>query len=48
MSPDGMGWSWDELSNTPPYVRRFCLDLLNIKRRVHAEAMERARNAHGG
>lgn len=25
-----MHWSWDELQATPLYVRRYCLDILNM------------------
>ena len=32
-----MGWSWRDLDDAPPYVRRFCLDLMTIRRRVAAE-----------
>jgi hypothetical protein len=28
---DGMGWSWDELQNTPAYVRRYCSDFLHAR-----------------
>ena len=39
-----MGWSWREMhEETPPYVRRFCTDLLMIKRRIHNEMAERSR-----
>lgn len=24
-----MHWSWDELQDTPMYVRRYCIDFLN-------------------
>jgi hypothetical protein len=43
MRPDGMGWSWEDLQNTPPYVKRYCIDFLNIQRRVEAGAIEKAR-----
>ena len=26
----GMSWSWEQLQTTPPYVRRFCLDFLEL------------------
>lgn len=25
-----MHWSWDQLQSTPMYVRRYCLDILNM------------------
>lgn len=28
----GMGWSWTDLQETPPYVRMFCRDLLGMTR----------------
>jgi len=37
----GMGWSWRQLEETPPYVRRFCLDLLSVKRRIAKENADR-------
>lgn len=43
-----MGWSWEDMEHTPPYVKRFCTDLLMIRRRIQAEAAERARGSHGG
>lgn len=48
MSPDGMGWSWRDLEDTPPYVRKFCIDLLNVKRRAENTAIERARDKNRG
>jgi hypothetical protein len=47
MRPDGMGWSWEELQATPPYVKKFCVDLLNIQRRVETAAIEQARRQRG-
>jgi hypothetical protein len=45
----GMGWSWQEMTeDTPPYVRRFCTDLLMIKRKCHNAAVERAQRPRGG
>ena len=46
MNPGGMGWSWTELQDTPLYVRRFCWDLLLIKRKAEAEALNK--NKPGG
>jgi hypothetical protein len=43
MDPEGMGWSWQELEATPPYVRRYCLDILGIRNRVRAERRARER-----
>jgi hypothetical protein len=37
-----MGWSWDALVATPPYVRRFCLDISAIRRKCEAEHARRA------
>ena len=48
MHPDGMGWSWDDLENTPLYVKRYCLDFLNIRARAAASARDRAKRASGG
>jgi hypothetical protein len=48
MHPDGMGWSWADLEGTPPYVRRYCLDFLNIKARVAAAERDRVKRAQGG
>lgn len=36
----GMGWSWADLQSAPPYVQRYCADLLSIKRRCEAERRE--------
>lgn len=43
MSPEGMGWSWPELQVTPIYVRKFCWELLQIRRRAAADRIEQAR-----
>jgi hypothetical protein len=33
-----MRWSWKQLhEETPPYVRRYCTDLMLIKLRIQAE-----------
>lgn len=37
-----IAWSWRDMQETPAYVRRFCLDLLAIKRRVIREKSEQA------
>lgn len=42
MHPDGMGWSWADLQDTPMYVRRYCWDLLQIKRKAERDAIEAA------
>lgn len=43
----GMRWSWTDLENTPPYVRRYCLDLLNIRRQAEADhAKKQAREVN--
>lgn len=36
-----MGWSWPDLEAAPPYVRRYCMDLMIIRRRVEAERADR-------
>lgn len=43
MRPEGMGWSWTDLQNTPMYVRRYCWDLLQIKRKTEHDAIEAAK-----
>jgi hypothetical protein len=40
-----MGWSWDDLEATPPYVRRVCWDLVMISRAAAAERAERKRTS---
>lgn len=47
MHPDGMGWSWRQLQETPLYVQRVCWDLLQIKRQAAAEAMEKKNKNRG-
>ena len=42
MEPDGMNWTWEALQNTPTYVRRYCWDLLQIKRRAQQDQIEKA------
>lgn len=42
MHPDGMGWSWTQLQETPQYVRAYCWDFL---RRQRAAAIERGERA---
>ena len=36
-----MAWSWTEMERTPPYVRKFCTDLMVIRRRCEAERAKR-------
>lgn len=36
-----MGWTWQELQQTPAYVRRYCGDLLAARREAEAKAIER-------
>lgn len=43
MSPDGMGWSWQQLQDTPAYVRRYCWDALQAKAAASAAALEEAK-----
>jgi hypothetical protein len=35
---DGMGWSWQELENTPDYVKRYCLDFLKARNEARNRA----------
>ena len=41
MGGENIALGWRELNEIPPYVRRFCIDLLNIKRRCIAERANR-------
>ena len=45
MGGENVALSWRDLQETPAYVRRFCLDLIGIKRRC---AAERANRRPGG
>jgi hypothetical protein len=47
MLMERMRWSWDDLQNTPAYVRRYCVDFLGIRARVQAEAAERRQRQSG-
>lgn len=47
MHPDGMGWSWSDLQDTPMYVRRYCWDLLQIKRQAELDAIKKAKKRQG-
>jgi hypothetical protein len=38
-----MGWSWADLEATPAYVRRFCQDLLWIRRAAEADEADKSR-----
>lgn len=38
-----IAWSWREYQETPLYVRRFCWDLMVIKRRCLAERANRGK-----
>lgn len=38
----GMGWSWTDYDACPMYVRRFCWDLLQARRKAEQDAQERA------
>jgi hypothetical protein len=42
-----MHWSWEDMENTPPYVKRYCIDLLSVKRRAEAAARDRANRPRG-
>jgi hypothetical protein len=37
-----MGWTWQELQDTPLYVRRYAWDLLLTRRQAEKNAQERA------
>jgi hypothetical protein len=37
-----MGWTWQELQDTPFYVRRFTWDLICIRREAEHKANKRA------
>lgn len=43
------GWTWQELQDTPLYVRRYVWDLLLIRRQAEKDAQERTnrRSASG-
>ena len=32
-----MHWSWDQLQEAPPYVRRFCADFNAISNQIQAD-----------
>lgn len=49
MHPEGMNWSWPDLMATPVYVRRYCWDLLQIRRKaVDDELAARRRKKNTG
>jgi hypothetical protein len=35
-----MHWSWADFETAPVYVRKYCWDLMNIRRRVEGERAE--------
>lgn len=37
-----MGWTWQELQDTPLYVRRYVWDLILTRRQAEHDAQERA------
>lgn len=43
-----MKWSFADLQATPPYVRRFCWDLMNARRNAEAAASEKAQRGKKG
>lgn len=43
----GMGWSWEQLQQTPEYVQRYCADLMGLTRAAEARAQERANRPRG-
>lgn len=38
-----MNWSWSDLQEAPPYVVRYCTDLMNVRRAAEAEQAEQQR-----
>jgi hypothetical protein len=42
-----MGWTWQELEDTPWYVRRFTSDLLMARREAENAAQEKANRGPG-
>lgn len=38
-----MSWSWQELQDAPPYVVRFCADLMQVRRQAEADREEQQR-----
>jgi hypothetical protein len=42
------GWSWRDLEEMPPYVRRVCWDLLLARREAEAAAQRRPPQPGGG
>lgn len=39
-----MHWSWEQLQQTPAYVRRYCLDFLNAIAEAEERENDRTRN----
>lgn len=37
-----MRWSWRELQDTPPYVRRYCIDFLGLISEAEEAARKKA------
>ena len=37
-----MHWSWDQLQATPEYVRRYCLDMSQMRTKAEHDAQEKA------
>jgi hypothetical protein len=42
-----MGWTWQELQDTPWYVRRYTWDLMATRRQAEQDAQERAHRRNG-
>lgn len=40
-----MHWSWEQLQQTPVYVRRYCLDFLNAIAEAEERENDRARSS---
>jgi hypothetical protein len=38
-----MKWSWEELQATPLYVRRYCWDMIQIRRQAEHDEIEEAK-----
>ncbi|MET9073833.1 hypothetical protein ABZX95_17035 [Streptomyces sp. NPDC004232] len=43
-----MHWSWDQLQETPRYVRRYCLDFLNAIAEAEERENDQVRAQHRG
>jgi len=41
-----MGWSWEDLEATPPYVKQYCWDLMQARLAAENNAHRAAREAN--